>query len=92
MLCLFADVTGEMSHVSVLPRNCCSFHLHLPFQHEVLACVAKGIFVVLLNHSNSERGYLAKGLQPRLQEIMTKLGKDYTICTSRRDRDPLETW
>lgn len=61
-------------------------------QHEVLACIAQGIAVILTNHSNSERGYLKAVLAPRLQEAVESAGKDYSILVSSKDRDPLETW
>ena len=63
----------------------------LSSQHEVLACVAQGIVVILTNHSNSERGYLRAVLLDKLQGAIAALGKQYQVCVSERDRDPLET-
>uniref|UniRef100_UPI0037E8DF8E NIF3-like protein 1 n=1 Tax=Semicossyphus pulcher TaxID=241346 RepID=UPI0037E8DF8E len=54
--------------------------------HEVLDAAAKGTSVILSDHSNSERGYLAvfrERLAMRLQEGMT-------VAVSKADRDPLE--
>jgi hypothetical protein len=56
--------------------------------HEVLACIEKGIAVVLTEHSNTERGYLPI-LKARLEK---QLGDDeITIHVSINDKDPLTT-
>jgi putative NIF3 family GTP cyclohydrolase 1 type 2 len=71
--------------------------------HEVLSALANNTSVILTEHSNSERGYLSKGifqftkvLQPRLLSLLkVDLGLDVesdvlvdVIC-SQIDRDPL---
>jgi putative NIF3 family GTP cyclohydrolase 1 type 2 len=58
---------------------------------------ANGVTVVLLEHSNSERGYLSQVLMPRLQSLLrVDQGLDQAndieievICSSL-DRDPIE--
>jgi putative NIF3 family GTP cyclohydrolase 1 type 2 len=58
---------------------------------------ANGVTVVLLEHSNSERGYLSQVLMPRLQSLLrVDQGLDQAndieievICSSI-DRDPIE--
>eukprot|EP00744_Colponema_vietnamica_P022170 GILI01031810.1.p1 GENE.GILI01031810.1~~GILI01031810.1.p1 ORF type:complete len:306 (-),score=46.86 GILI01031810.1:59-976(-) len=57
--------------------------------HDVLAANDKGKAVVLFEHTNSERGYLANKLVPLLKE---KLGAEVKIILSERDRDPLVIW
>ncbi|KAL7373134.1 hypothetical protein ABVT39_028144 [Epinephelus coioides] len=54
--------------------------------HEVLDAVARGSNVILSDHSNSERGFLAvfrERLAVRLPDIVT-------VVVSKADRDPLE--
>lgn len=53
--------------------------------HEVLAATASGTSVILLNHSNSERGYLPK-LATRLTQL---LREDWSVYISTSDKDPL---
>lgn len=54
--------------------------------HEVLDAVAKGTSVILCDHSNSERGFLAV-FQERLS---VRLPDTVTVVVSKVDRDPLE--
>ncbi|XP_057681539.1 NIF3-like protein 1 isoform X1 [Corythoichthys intestinalis] len=54
--------------------------------HEVLDVVAKGTSVILSDHSNSERGYLAV-FREKLTE---KMPADVVVTLSDADRDPLE--
>ncbi len=54
--------------------------------HDVLAANAQGRSVILCDHTNTERGYLAV-LRKRL---VRELGRDVKVGVSRRDRDPLE--
>lgn len=54
--------------------------------HEVLDAVAKGTSVILSDHSNSERGFLAV-----IQERLTvRLPDSVAVEVSKVDRDPLE--
>ncbi|KEG12256.1 NGG1 interacting factor 3 [Trypanosoma grayi] len=57
--------------------------------HEVLAANAKGQGVILCEHTNTERGYLAKQLLPRLQQ---SLGNEVRVMVSAKDKDPLVVW
>lgn len=67
-----------------------SFFSSSPFpQHEVLSYIAKGSYVILLNHTNSERGYLKARLQPRLEKELKELGVDCEVKVSKTDKDPL---
>ncbi|GMK58253.1 hypothetical protein CspeluHIS016_0502850 [Cutaneotrichosporon spelunceum] len=59
--------------------------------HEVLACVAAGQVVVLANHSNTERPYLAAVLQPWLQRELDAEGAGWEVLVSTADADPLRT-
>jgi len=54
--------------------------------HDVLAANGRGTTVILCEHTNTERGYLAV-LHRR---IASALGRDVEIFVSRVDRDPLE--
>ena len=57
--------------------------------HQVLAAVQRGIYVILTEHSNCERGYLPV-LRQRLLDIL--IGKGWNgvdIVISKMDRDPL---
>ena len=53
--------------------------------HRVLEAVSKGSYVVLCEHSNTERGFL-KELKERLRKV---LQSDVGITVSSVDRDPL---
>ncbi|KDN43560.1 NGG1p interacting factor 3 [Tilletiaria anomala UBC 951] len=54
--------------------------------HELLAANSRGISVILLHHSNSERGYLQDVLVHLLHIF---LGEEYGIRVSARDHEPL---
>ncbi|XP_053135259.1 NIF3-like protein 1 isoform X2 [Hemicordylus capensis] len=54
--------------------------------HDVLDAVAKGITVILCEHSNTERGFLLE-----LQQVLAEyLENKIDIVVSERDRDPLQ--
>lgn len=60
------------------------------FHHDVLDANHQNVHVILLNHSNSERGYL-----PIFREILRSMLKDYQgiqIDISEQDADPLQTY
>uniref|UniRef100_A0A4W5NF63 NIF3-like protein 1 n=1 Tax=Hucho hucho TaxID=62062 RepID=A0A4W5NF63_9TELE len=54
--------------------------------HEVLDSVAAGASVILSDHSNSERGFLAVFKK----RLAVHLSNSVTVALSRADRDPLE--
>lgn len=54
--------------------------------HEVLEAVAGGTSVILSDHSNSERGFLAVFRE----RLAVRLPDSVTVAMSRADRDPLE--
>lgn len=54
--------------------------------HDILEAVHKGSHVILCNHSDSERGYLAYFGQ----KLRTWL-PDVNVILSKRDADPLKT-
>ncbi|GAA6214203.1 NIF3-like protein 1 [Lates japonicus] len=54
--------------------------------HEVLDAVAKGTSVLLSDHSNSERGFLAVFRE----RLAVRLPDSVTVVVSKADRDPLE--
>lgn len=54
--------------------------------HEVLDAVAKGTSVILSDHSNSERGFLAMFRE----RLTVRLPESVTVAISKSDRDPLE--
>ncbi|KAL9053851.1 MAG: hypothetical protein Q9162_004498 [Coniocarpon cinnabarinum] len=62
--------------------------------HEVLAATEKGQTVICVQHSNSERGYLAMVLSRSLQESLRNKYDDAEVVVSEADRDPfgLLTW
>lgn len=54
--------------------------------HEILDAVARGITVIVCEHSNTERGFLAE-----LQQVLAvHLENKIRIIVSERDRDPLQ--
>ncbi|XP_058442810.1 NIF3-like protein 1 isoform X2 [Malaya genurostris] len=60
------------------------------FHHDVLEAIHQNIHVVLLNHSNSERGYLLV-----FRQILLNMLKEYPsikIDISEHDMDPLQTY
>ncbi|XP_077595585.1 NIF3-like protein 1 isoform X1 [Stigmatopora nigra] len=54
--------------------------------HEVLDAVARGTSVILSDHSNSERGYLAVFREKLIKKVPT----DVVVTLSDADKDPLE--
>uniref|UniRef100_A0A182ML18 NIF3-like protein 1 n=1 Tax=Anopheles culicifacies TaxID=139723 RepID=A0A182ML18_9DIPT len=54
--------------------------------HEVLEATSNGTCVVLLGHSNSERGYLTLFLDI----LCNRLKNVVTVYVSKRDRDPMQ--
>ncbi|XP_035523627.1 NIF3-like protein 1 [Morone saxatilis] len=54
--------------------------------HEVLDAAAKGTNVILSDHSNSERGFLAVFRE----KLAVRLPDSVTVVVSKADRDPLE--
>ncbi|KAM8837753.1 NIF3-like protein 1 isoform 2-T6 [Spinachia spinachia] len=54
--------------------------------HEVLDAVAQGTNVILSDHSNSERGFLAVFRE----KLAVRLPDSVTVVVSKADRDPLE--
>ncbi|XP_056221171.1 NIF3-like protein 1 [Seriola aureovittata] len=54
--------------------------------HEVLDAVAKGTSVLLSDHSNSERGFLAVFRE----RLAVRVPDSVTVVVSKADRDPLE--
>lgn len=59
--------------------------------HEVLAALASHSSVILCEHSNTERGYLASILAPHLQSAFAKEGgASVTVVCSQKDSDPLK--
>ncbi|XP_034050182.1 NIF3-like protein 1 isoform X2 [Thalassophryne amazonica] len=54
--------------------------------HEVLDAVAKGITIILSDHSNSERGFLTVFRE----RLAVRLPDSVTVVVSKMDRDPLE--
>lgn len=54
--------------------------------HEVLDASAKGTSVILSDHSNSERGFLAVFRE----KLAVRLPHSVTVVVSKADRDPLE--
>ncbi|XP_047464134.1 NIF3-like protein 1 [Mugil cephalus] len=54
--------------------------------HEVLDAAAKGTSVILSDHSNSERGFLAVFRE----RLAVRLPGSVTVMVSKADRDPLE--
>ena len=67
--------------------------------HDVLAAVAKGISVILTNHSNSERMYLQSDFKNSLQKAIIdeinerseNVNKEFTLNVIDVDQDPLIT-
>lgn len=57
--------------------------------HDVLAANAAGQAVIVCGHTNTERGYLAGRLAPRLKGL---LGPEVAVEVSDADRDPLSIW
>lgn len=67
----------------------CNYYIHCSGEmshHEVLDAVAKGSSVILSDHSNSERGFLAVFRE----RLAVRLPDSVTVAVSKADRDPLE--
>ena len=61
-------------------------------QHEVLAIVAAGQSLILCNHTNTERPYLAQVLRSRLEsELNAESDPGWEVLVSKVDADPLRT-
>jgi len=64
--------------------------------HEALAATERGVVVVCLGHSNSERGYLHRVMQPKLLEALRGDSsidvQESEVFVSEKDRDPFLTW
>lgn len=56
--------------------------------HELLDAAANNVNVIMLNHSNSERGYL-KSFVGILKGLVSS---DIEISVSEHDEDPLKTY
>ena len=59
--------------------------------HDVLACNASGVSVILCDHTNTERGYL-KHFKAQLRDLVRdveKGGGDVEFRVSALDSDPL---
>jgi len=55
--------------------------------HDVLEFAQCGTSVILLEHSNSERGFLSAVLQPKLTELFDR---EVNVMVSEKDCDPLQ--
>ncbi|KIH89063.1 ngg1 interacting factor [Sporothrix brasiliensis 5110] len=62
--------------------------------HDALYATTRGVWVVCLLHSNSERKFLSARLQGELMKQITQYTdfKDAVVLVSERDRDPFEIW
>jgi len=58
--------------------------------HVALRLGMLGKAVVMVLHSNSERGYLKGVMKPRLEELLKEEGAE--VIVSEEDRDPFEIW
>lgn len=57
--------------------------------HDVIRSNIAGASVILTEHSNCERGYLADVLQPALQSRLPLPDLPFDIVVSEADRDPI---
>ena len=60
--------------------------------HDVLAAQQAGRSVVLVEHTNNERGFLEAVVAPWLKEHMLAVSPETAVCVSECDRDPLTVW
>lgn len=62
--------------------------------HDALYATTRGVWVVCLLHSNSERRYLSEVLQAQLTKAIARHGTfpNAAVLVSDRDRDPFEFW
>ncbi|KNZ59338.1 uncharacterized protein VP01_1755g5 [Puccinia sorghi] len=82
---------------SALGKTCEAFVTGEMSHHELLSANARGIHVILTAHTNTERFFLAKVLQPRLHKLLTDEGAHmsanehphWDVKVSSADRDPL---
>jgi len=82
---------------SALGKTCDAFVTGEMSHHELLSANARGIHVILTAHTNTERFFLAKVLQPRLHQLLTDEGAlmsanehpHWDVKVSSADRDPL---
>ncbi|KAI5793765.1 GTP cyclohydrolase 1 type 2/Nif3 [Peziza echinospora] len=84
---LFKDVPADLYFTGELSH------------HEALAAKERGISVITCFHTNTERGYLSKGMKPQLQDVLAEEwealtleerdGADgFEVVVSTEDRDP----
>ena len=57
--------------------------------HDVLAAQARGVTVILSEHTLTERGYLQARLKPKLEAI---LPPGYNVLVSETDANPINIW
>ncbi|WAQ84677.1 hypothetical protein PtA15_5A250 [Puccinia triticina] len=82
---------------SALGKSCDAFVTGEMSHHELLSANARGIHIILTAHTNTERFFLAKVLQPRLHELLVDEAAhmsanetpQWTVEVSAADRDPL---
>ncbi|PLW09763.1 hypothetical protein PCANC_24028 [Puccinia coronata f. sp. avenae] len=82
---------------SALGKSCDAFVTGEMSHHELLSANARGIHVILTAHTNTERFFLAKVLQPRLHELLANKAvqmsanehPQWDVIVSSADRDPL---
>ncbi|KAA1066875.1 hypothetical protein PGT21_025319 [Puccinia graminis f. sp. tritici] len=82
---------------SALGKSCDAFVTGEMSHHELLSANARGIHIILTAHTNTERFFLAKVLQPRLHELLldeaAQMSEHQTpqweVEVSVADRDPL---
>jgi putative NIF3 family GTP cyclohydrolase 1 type 2 len=60
--------------------------------HNALRLKMLGKCVLTVFHSNSERGFLRKVLQPQLQGVLAKEDEAAEVIVSEEDEDPFEIW
>jgi putative NIF3 family GTP cyclohydrolase 1 type 2 len=60
--------------------------------HDALRLTMLGKCVLTVFHSNSERRFLKKRLQPQLEALLRKEVADAEVLVSEEDQDPFEIW
>ncbi|ODQ55569.1 NGG1p interacting factor 3 [Saitoella complicata NRRL Y-17804] len=58
--------------------------------HETLATVENGMSAIICGHTNTERGFLAAVMKPRLEELLKEEEEKIEVVVSEGDRDPVE--
>ncbi|KAF8461108.1 GTP cyclohydrolase 1 type 2/Nif3 [Kalaharituber pfeilii] len=69
--------------------------------HEALTAKERGVSVISCFHTNTERGYLNKGMKPKLQEVLAaewahvadaerEGAEGFEVVVSKADKDPYE--